>query len=67
MDYNNKEWTCRKIRRVIDYQREILCQKQDIRNACPQACGVCCIDDASYRLIKEQEGRKAVLGNANGY
>lgn len=42
--------TCREIRRD-EYKRGKFCKNQNVRNACPVTCGLCCVNDDSYTFL----------------
>lgn len=43
----NKEHSCSSIRNREDV-RQNLCTNEDVKNACPISCGLCCADDPDY-------------------
>ena len=42
--------TCKQIRNQVEGNRIELCKKDDVRKSCPQACGLCCEDDSTYKF-----------------
>jgi len=45
--YENKVRTCKNIR-INEDRRNVLCSVEEVNAACPQVCGSCCEDDATY-------------------
>lgn len=43
--------TCNRIRWIPNEDREKLCKDTDVREHCPQTCGVCCENDPDYTFI----------------
>lgn len=49
---NRSKLTCRYIRNN-EGRRQDLCQNAEVRNACKQACGICCEDSPNYVLTTD--------------
>jgi len=48
-EFEGRERSCKNIR-LDESRRNTLCQFDDVRKACPQSCGFCCVSDATYRF-----------------
>ena len=46
---HKEKFTCDEIRKD-EFKRGNFCKNQDVRNACPITCGLCCADDDSYEF-----------------
>ena len=47
VDPGNPLMSCKKIRNKED-RRQAMCTIKAVNDACPQSCGVCCVDDITY-------------------
>jgi len=47
--YTDPNMTCKKIRNN-ESRRKNYCPKRSVINACPQSCGLCCMDDPNYSM-----------------
>ena len=48
-DTGSPKKNCRQIRNKEE-RRQILCQKEEVRAACPQVCGFCCEDERGFQF-----------------
>lgn len=56
---NNPKQSCNSIRLINEEKRTEYCSLNDeVRNACPQACGLCCEDNDDYTFLTNK-GTKA--------
>ena len=53
---NFRNMTCTKIG-FMEQRRQKLCQHDDVRNECPQTCGLCCEDDLDYAVVSPWNGK----------
>jgi len=53
----NKELSCKQIRNQEDRRKE-LCKLDNVRQSCPQSCGLCCEDDSEYKFMNENQRLK---------
>ena len=58
--YNEKVRTCKNIR-INENRRKALCAVKEVNAACPQVCGSCCEDDATYMFTRNN----GLVGNCS--
>jgi len=56
-EFEGRERSCKNIR-LNESRRNTLCQFDDVRMACPQSCGFCCIDTATYTFKSADKKRR---------
>jgi hypothetical protein len=56
-EFEGRKRSCKNIR-LDESRRNTLCQFDDVRMACPQSCGFCCIDTATYTFKSVDKKRR---------